>query len=108
MVEADLPRPKRDVDRALLEGLASGVTSTAAGPDPAQVGQARHELLVRDREYAEQQEQSRRDFETTLVDKQLRAASDVAWATKWAMWAAIAASLGAAVQAVMAVLSYWR
>lgn len=49
---------------------------------------------------------SRRDFETALADKQLRAAADVARATWWAMWAAGLAAAGAIVQAAMAVASY--
>jgi hypothetical protein len=69
---------------------------------------ARVELRRRDGEAAEQREQSRRDFETALADKQLRAATDVAWATKLAMWAAAAASLGAIIQAAMAVASYLK
>jgi hypothetical protein len=43
---------------------------------------ARFELECREREDAERQEQSRRTFETGLVDKQLRAANDVAWARR--------------------------
>jgi hypothetical protein len=75
---------------------------------PAKRGGARYELLLRDREHAEEQEKSRRDFETALVDKQLRAATDVARATRWAMWAAGLAAAGAIVQAAMAVASYLR
>ena len=101
-------RPKRDMDRAQLEALASGVTSNSGAPSPALVGEARYELMIRDREYAEHQEQSRRDFEIALADKQLRAANDVAWATKWAMGAAGVAALGAIVQAVMAVVGYLK
>jgi hypothetical protein len=97
----------REQDRAKVEEFASGVPrSAAANLYPRQIGLARAELIRRDREDAEQQERSRRDFESALADKQLSAATDVAKATRWAMWAAAAAALGAIVQAVMAVFSY--
>ena len=51
------------MDRATLEMLASGVTSHAGFADPTRLGRAKAELIRRDREYAEQQEQSRREFE---------------------------------------------
>jgi hypothetical protein len=92
MAEPDPGRPMRDMDRAQLEALASGITSGSGGANPARAGHARYELLLRDRELAEEQEKSRREFETALADKQLRAATDVAWATRWAMWAAGAAA----------------
>ena len=103
MVEPDPLRPMREMDRAQLEALASGI-GTGSGPvDPRRVGQARHERLLRDQEYDEQQEKSRCDFETALADKQLRAATNVAKATRLAMWAAVASALGAIVQAVVAI-----
>jgi hypothetical protein len=107
MAEPDSGRPMRDMERAQLEAFASGIPGPM-GPNPGQAGQARYELLLRDREHAEQQEKSRQAFETALVDKQLRAATDVAWATRWAMWAAVAAAAGAIAQAAMAVVSYFR
>jgi hypothetical protein len=67
------------------------------------LGLARVELIRRDREHAEQQERSRRDFESALADKQLSAATDVAKATNRAIWAAVAAAFGAIVQAVVAI-----
>jgi hypothetical protein len=95
--------PLRDMDPAQLEALASGRTTTSGVIDPRRVGEARYELQVRDREYAEQQEKSRREFEIALVDKQMKAATDVAWATKWAMWAAVASAIGALIQAFVAI-----
>jgi hypothetical protein len=105
-------REMRDFDQARLETLASTGNSNLQTR-----GAARAELDLRDREYDEQQEaerrqwevdreHSRRIFELNLADKQLRAASDVAWATKWAMVAAIAAALGALIQAAVAVLTW--
>jgi hypothetical protein len=55
----------RDIDQAQLEAWASGLPVFGA-VDPARTGQARYELRLRDQEYAEQQEKSRRDFETAL------------------------------------------
>jgi hypothetical protein len=99
-------RPTRDMDEAELAALASGIMSNAGSAAPLQSGRARVELKLRDREYAEQQEKSRRDFETALADKQLRAATDVAKATKWAMWAAVASAAGAVAQA-LAAIHHW-
>lgn len=96
----------RDRDRAGLEMLASGITSASGIANPKLAGEARYELMQRHREYAEQQEKSRREFETALADKQLSAATNVAWATKLAMWAAIAAGAAAIIQAVVA-LHHW-
>jgi hypothetical protein len=76
MTEPDPLRPMRGRDRAELETLASGITTATGAPNP-QAGQARLELKLRDQEYAEQQEKSRRDFETALADKQLSAATNV-------------------------------
>jgi hypothetical protein len=103
MVEPDPLRPMRDRDRAQLEAWAS--TPPIRGTvEPDRAGQARYELLLRDREYAEQQEKSRRDFETALADKQLGAATDVAWATKLAVWAAGCSAGGAVVTAIVEVI----
>jgi hypothetical protein len=96
----------REQPQEMVEATARGVTSSSGQVNVIQLGLARVELIRRDREYAEQQERSRRDFESALADKQLSAATDVAKATRWAMWAAAAAALGAIVQAVMAVVSY--
>jgi hypothetical protein len=103
VAEPDPLRPMRDMDRAQLEALATGITSPAGTLDPKLAGGARYEMMQRDREYTERQEKSRREFETALADKQLSAATNVAWATKWAMWAAIAAGVAAIIQAVVAV-----
>jgi hypothetical protein len=107
MAEPDPFRPLRGMDLAQLEMYASGVTSASGQKDPIRQGQARAELKLLDREHADQQEKSRRDFETALVDKQLKAAdkqlkaaTDVAWATKWAMVAAIASVVVAALVAL--------
>jgi hypothetical protein len=108
MDEPDPGRPMRDTDRAQLEAWASGIPDFSGRANPLQAGQARYELLLRDREHAEEQEKSRQAFETALADKQLRAATDVARATRWAMWAAGAAAAGAIVRAAMAVASYFR
>jgi hypothetical protein len=94
---------------------------------------ARDQDLRRDREYAQQQEQSRRQFETTLFNAEgerqakrqefesalaqrqmdhatalakehLGAAQSAARAAKFAAWATGAAALGAFTQAVIAAL----
>jgi hypothetical protein len=112
----------------MVEATASGATV-----DVRQVGLARAELIRCDREYTEAQEQSRRRFEVGLfnaegerdtkrkefeealtqrqmhhaaaiAEKQLVAARDVAKATKWAVWAAVAAAFGALVQGAVAVI----
>jgi hypothetical protein len=75
-------------------------------------GATQTELTRRDREYAEAQEQSRRecgrlqmDRAAAVADKQLAAAVDVAKATRRAMWAAAAAAaVGAIVQGAVAVI----
>jgi hypothetical protein len=102
MVEPDPLRPMRDIDQAQLEAWASGLPVFGA-VDAARTGQARYELRLRDQEYAEQQEKTRRDFETALTDKQLKAGADVAWATQLAMWAAVASGISAIIQAVIAI-----
>jgi hypothetical protein len=92
----------------MVEATARGVTSSSGQVNVRHLGLARVELIRRDQEDAEQQERSRRDFESALADKQLSAATDVAKATRWAMVAAFAAAFGALVQAVMAVASYFK
>jgi hypothetical protein len=104
MAEPDPLRPMRDMDRAQLEADACGIPGVMGPPDPRRAGQAKYELLLRDREYAEQQEKSRRDFETALADKQLRAATDVATATRWAAVAALASAAGAIGQLIVAIV----
>src|SRR5262249_33609142 len=99
MAEPDPLRPMRDMDRAQVEALASGIPGVMA-PNSAQAGQARYELLLRDRKHAEEQGRSRRDFESALADKQLSAATDVAKATKWAAWAAAFSAAGAIVTGI--------
>ena len=103
----------RTADREPVEQYAIGRHTS----DTFVVGLARAELARRDQEWSEEQEadrcaweaereQSRRQFETELADKQLRAA--MAKATKQSMIAAFASSLGAIVQTVMAVAIYFR
>lgn len=58
----------RELDRGQLEAMATGLS---AGVDIPDIGQARAELLRRDRRYAEQQEQSRRVFEWEATERQL-------------------------------------
>jgi hypothetical protein len=53
----------RHMDRPQLESLASGIPGVMGPANPLQAGQARYELVMRDREYAEQQEQDRRAYE---------------------------------------------
>jgi hypothetical protein len=96
----------REMDRVQLEMIVTGSPAGVSLDQVKRISHARAELIRRDREHAEQQERSRRDFESALADKQLSAATDVAKATRSAMWAAAAAALGAIVQAVMAVASY--
>jgi hypothetical protein len=105
----------RTAEREQVEQYATGRHTS----DTFVVGLARAELARRDQEWSEEQEadrraweaereQSRRQFETELAEKQLRAAADVAKATKQAMIAAFAAAFGAIVQAAMAVAIYLR
>ena len=56
----------REQDRALVELTASGATGAAGMVDVRQLGLARAELYRRNREDAEQQEHSRREFEMGL------------------------------------------
>jgi hypothetical protein len=92
------PRPLRGKSDNRLHELA-----VESNTDFQSKAAARFELQCREREYAEQQEQSRRTFETGLVDKQVFAATDVATATRRAFWAAVFAATGAVVQAGAAV-----
>ena len=95
----------RERERDWVEAVASGATSPSGSVDVRQLGLARAELIRRDREHAEQQEQKRQDFESALANKQLSAAVDVAKATKWAVWAAAAAACGALIQAAAAIMT---
>jgi hypothetical protein len=63
MPKEETPEYWRDRDRSMVEATASGATV-----DTRQAGLARAELIRRDREYAEAQEQTRRDFETGLFN----------------------------------------
>ena len=63
-------RNLRDMDRAEVETIASGRTSASSRLDVGELGAARAELVRRDQEYAEQQEQSRRQFEIELFNSQ--------------------------------------
>jgi hypothetical protein len=78
----------------------------AAGPTAglAIMHRAKAEIVRRDQEYAAAQEQSRRDFEVALVDKQLAAAAGVRKATKSAAWAAGFSAGGAVVTAAIEVI----
>jgi hypothetical protein len=55
----------RDMDRAEVEAIASG-RAAGARLDVRELGAARAELVRRDQEYAEQQEQARREFEREM------------------------------------------
>jgi hypothetical protein len=81
----ETPEYWRDQDRHVVEAIASGVMTRSGAVNVVQLGLAKAELIRRDREHAEEQERSRRDFESALADKQLSAATDVAKATRWAM-----------------------
>jgi len=96
----------REQDRHVVEAVASGVMTRGGAVSVVQLGLAKAELIRRDREHTEEQEHTRRDSESALANKQLSAATDVAKATTWAMWAAFAAAFGAIIQALMAVVSY--
>jgi hypothetical protein len=130
---ADIPAEYRTKTRAQLEADASGITSPAGIPDPRSAGRARAEILSRDREYAEEQERSRREFErkmsaaadarensrqvfdaelshrqmdhaSKLAKEQLDTAHAAARAAKWAACAAGVAALGATGQLVVAIV----
>ena len=66
----ETPEYWREQERDLVEATASGVTSPSGTINIRHLGLARVELIRRDREHAEQQERSRRDFESALADKQ--------------------------------------
>jgi hypothetical protein len=109
------------LDRITLENYAAGRPR-----DAPNLGRARVELLRRDNEYAEEQERSRRKFETDhqaarqefeeklaqrqmdhaaeLADRQLSAATSVANATRWAVWAAGFSAGGAVITAIVEVI----
>jgi hypothetical protein len=105
----------REVPRAELETIASATTNAAAFVDQKDLGEARAELVRRDREYAEAQEQSRRkyederaatrrEFEEQLMRRQMEHASNLAEeqlntarsAARAARWSAVAATIAAA------------
>jgi hypothetical protein len=123
----------RDMDRAEVEAIASGRTTTSGQLNVRDLGSARAELVRRDEEYAEQQEKirqqfeqeiertrteremSRQDFEEKLVQRQidhaatlareqLNTAQAAAKAAKWAAWAAGVAALGAIGQIFVAIV----
>src|SRR5436309_14572199 len=78
MAEANAPDAQfRSMERATLEMMASGVTSAAGYLDPTKLGLAKAELIRRDREYAEQQEQSRRSYEDQREANRLTSESEM-------------------------------
>jgi hypothetical protein len=79
-------KPLHEVELAALEGNAPDRLRAAANA----------ELTRRRNKHAE-----------ALVHKQIAAARDVSKATKWAATAAIAAALGALIQAGVAVIGLW-
>jgi hypothetical protein len=113
--------PWLKLSRTTLENYAAGRPR-----DEPNLGQARVELLRRDNEYAEEQERSRRKFETyhqaarqdfeeklaqrqmdhaaALAKEQLDTAQSAARAAKMAAWAAGIAALGAIGQIIVAAL----
>jgi hypothetical protein len=113
--------PWAKLNRVALENYAAG----RARDDP-NLGAARVELLRRDNEYVEEQERSRRKFETdhqvarqefeeklaqrqmdhaaALAREQLNTAQAAARAAKMAAWAAGVAAFGAIGQIIVAVL----
>jgi hypothetical protein len=78
----------RGKPREELEALAD---PRNAAIEPAAA--ARAEMVRQDQERA-----------AALVDKQIKAAADVSWATKWAAIAAIASAVGALIQALPILL----
>lgn len=70
MDEDELAARFRNVDRATLETLASGLTSYggSANLDPKEVGMARAELAHRKRVDAEEREKSRREFDMQMFN----------------------------------------
>ena len=118
----------RNSDRAQLETLAAGRSPTSKS-----VGAAKAEIVRLDREYAEDQERSRREFEremsaaadareagrqrfdeelaqrqmdyaSKLAREQLDTAQAAARAAKMAAWAAAAAAAGAIVQVIVVIV----
>ena len=121
---ADIPDEFLAMTQAQLELVAR---VTGQQPDQARrIAYARVELLRRDREYAEQEEQSRREFETNLqatrqrfeeelaqrqmghatalAKEQRDTAQSAARAARMAAWAAVAAALGAIGQVIVAIV----
>jgi hypothetical protein len=54
------------MDRAEVEAIASGRTTSTGRLDVRELGSARAELARRDQEYAEQQEEAHREFEREM------------------------------------------
>jgi hypothetical protein len=84
---ADDPYPsksRRELEASAQERNA-GIEEAAA---------ARAEIVRRDQEHA-----------AALVDKQIKAANDVWWATKWAAAAASLSAVGALIQAATALVT---
>jgi hypothetical protein len=118
---ADIPNEYRIRPRANLEEIASAPPGAYM---PNILGYAKAELLRRGREYAEEQENSQREWETThqaarqkfeeelaqrqmdhasrLAREQLDTAQAAATAAKWAAVAAGVAALGAIGQLIVA------
>jgi hypothetical protein len=113
---ADIPDEFRAMTQAQLELVAR---SSGRMPDQARrTSYARVELLRRDREYAEQEEQSRREWETrhqaarqefdeNLAKRQMDHAAAIAKeqldTARGAKWAAIAAAIAAFLSAAGAI-----
>jgi hypothetical protein len=113
----------RKFSRATLEVMATGLALDKGG----NIGNARAEIIRRDRDYTEKQELSRRKFETdhqaarqefeeklaqrqmdhaaALAKEQLNTAQAAAKAATMAAWAAGVAALGAIGQIIVAVLN---
>lgn len=120
---ADIPDEFRTRTRAQLEEIASAQPGAYM---PNILGYAKGELLRRNREYAEGQENSRRKWETThqaarhkfeeelvqrqmdhasaLAKEQLDTARSAARAAKWAVWAAVFSAVGAIGQFIVAMV----
>ena len=60
----------REMDRADVEAIASG-RATGGRLDVRELGAARAELVRRDQEYAEQQEQARQEFERGIENSRI-------------------------------------
>lgn len=111
----------RRLDRWKLEAYALDLALDRGG----RIGTAKAEIVRRDREYADEQEQSRREWETkhqaarqefeeelakrqmdhaaALAREQLDIAQAAALAAKMAAWAAAASAIGAIGQLIVAI-----